>query len=76
MLRGRSFFPDDNTKPALVDWRPFIFVTILVIVLVVSFVIINVWRRRRTAKNTLKIDEGDEVEEEEEDHRSQDELDV
>ena len=47
--------------------------------LVVSFVIINVWRRRRTAKNTLKIDEGDEgdeVEEEEEDHRSQDELDV
>jgi len=31
MLRGRSFFPDDNTKPALVDWRPFIFVTILVI---------------------------------------------
>ena len=44
--------------------------------LVVSFVIINVWRRRRTAKNTLKIDEGEEVEEEEEDHISQDELDV
>ena len=100
MLRGRSFYPDDNTKPALVDWRPFIFVTILVIgmymyiwiwgwkdlhfkntnysipVLVVTCVIINVWRRRRTAKNTLKIDEGDEVEEEEEDHRSQYELDV
>jgi len=76
MLRGRSFFPDDNTKPALVDWRPFIFVTILVIVLVVTCVIINVWRRRRAAKNTLKIDNGDEVEEEEEDHRSQDELDV
>ena len=35
--------------------------------LVVSFVILNVWRRRRTAKNTLKIDEGDEVEEEEDD---------
>jgi len=45
-------------------------------VLVVTCVIINVWRRRRTAKNTLKIDEGDEVEEEEEDHRSRDELDV